>query len=219
MGGGSLVAGLAPRLGQLWGCPPAPPTPLRSDGSAGGRGAVCWDLWHGVTRRRCALTADLLAEEVRRAQQVRQRRRNAWMGAAVALVVLIGGCAAAHQRWRDHLDSSGHGQPRCVSWRQSAPGQRSWMPGTRANGAKENHRRALRPNPPWVDVMDALAMAAPQGVWVTGIELSEGRPLVIRGTALRQPGAAQFTNALMGPPLLEQVQLSFANGLRWADGR
>jgi len=214
MGGGSLVAGLAPRLGQLLGMPagalelPALATVARADAAqyAGAYGMA-------LLAAGAAQTADLLAEEVRRAQHLRQRRRNAWMGAAVALVVLIGGCAAAHQRWRDHLDLQ---RARAAAARELAT-ERSRAKKLDARyqeltAQAESLRRALRPNPPWVDVMDALAMAAPQGVWVTGIELERGRPLVIRGTALEAAGAAQFTNALMESPLLEQVQLSFANG-------
>lgn len=214
VGGGSLVAGLAPRLGQLLELPagalelPALGTAARADAAqyAGAYGMA-------LLAAGAALTADLLAEEVRRARQVRQRRRNAWMGAAVALVVLIGGCAAAHQRWRDHLDLQ---RARAAAVREVTT-ERSRAKKLDAkyqelSAQADSLRRALRPNPPWVDVMDALAMAAPQGVWVTGIELERGRPLVIRGTALEATGAAQFTNALMESPLLEQVQLNFANG-------
>lgn len=56
--------------------------------------------------------------------------------------------------------------------------------------------RAFDPAQPYSDVVTLLASRAPKGVWLNGISIERGKPLLVRGTALGNGGVSAYLDAL-----------------------
>ncbi|MBI3947530.1 MAG: pilus assembly protein PilM [Armatimonadetes bacterium] len=211
-GGGGALAGLAPRLEAALGIPVAPlrieplleagvPNPLQFAAAYGLAAAG------GLVQ-----TPDLLATEIRRAQAARRRRTRAWAVGTVVLVML--GCAGVigNRAWHSHRSALRH---RAAVARDAATA-RSITASLEARQEKlslhvQSLRAALGPQHAWIDVLNDVAARAPAGVWLTGIEMERGKPVIIRGTAMAPEKAAGFVSALAESRLLQQVRLIFAN--------
>ena len=61
------------------------------------------------------------------------------------------------------------------------------------------------------DVVTIVANAAPQGLWLTGLNLERGKDLSVRGTALSNAQVGAFNEALSATPRLKDVKLVFSN--------
>lgn len=70
---------------------------------------------------------------------------------------------------------------------------------------------ALNPDANYLDVLNDIVQRIPEGLWLTGITLEKGKPLVLRGTATGNGPIAQFTADLGKSPYLQAVTLTYAN--------
>lgn len=70
---------------------------------------------------------------------------------------------------------------------------------------------AAKPKQHASDVYIAVANAAVEGVWLTGVSFERGRPLTIRGTARSSDQVAAYVGALNLEPRFRDVTLAFSN--------
>lgn len=61
------------------------------------------------------------------------------------------------------------------------------------------------------DIVATIANLAPSTVWLSGITVERGKPVLIRGTAMNSDQVAQYVQALASEPRLRDVRLIFAN--------
>ncbi len=69
----------------------------------------------------------------------------------------------------------------------------------------------LNPSATYLDILNDMVQRMPEGLWLTGITLEKGKPLVLRGTATGNGPIAQFTSDLGKSPYLQAVTLTYAN--------
>ncbi len=214
-GGTGALAGLGPRLERSLGLPvvPAPCGPLHT---AGGENPLQYLAAYALARAGTGIgavqTPDLLAAETRQARVDQKRRARSWVTVAVCVVGLTWSSWVLYGAWRSHQETA---RVRAGLVRQLGQTHRlhEMLAGKKATLSLQAQalRAALRPEHPWVNVLNELAALAPQGVWLTGIDVERGKPLTIRGTAL-QPGlAADFAAALARSRLLDRAQLNYAS--------
>lgn len=67
---------------------------------------------------------------------------------------------------------------------------------TKAEHLAATLERAFDPAQPFSDVVTVLAAQTPGGVWLNGISLERGKPLLVRGTALRNEAVTSYLDAL-----------------------
>lgn len=212
-GGGGMLAGLPSVLERALGLPVEPlvvkpleeagvPHPLQY--------AAAYAMATAAATQ--AETLDLVATEVRRVRAARRRRSRMWAASIAGLLFLGGASVPGYRAWRAHGEAvRAHAAvSRDLAATQSVARGLTTRRQTLL-AQTQSLRAALSAEHPWVNVLNELAVRAPEGVWLTGIELERGKPLVVRGTALRAEQAADFVSALGKSPLLEQARLSFAN--------
>ncbi len=61
------------------------------------------------------------------------------------------------------------------------------------------------------DILTIIGNTAPTGVWLTGVDVERGKPLMIRGTATNSESVASFVRALTSSDRFREVRLVFAN--------
>ena len=66
---------------------------------------------------------------------------------------------------------------------------------------------AFEPGQRLSDALATITVAAPQTVWLSGVNMDRGRPIQIRGTALTNEAVTQFVNTLGGSERFRDVQL------------
>jgi Tfp pilus assembly protein PilN len=71
--------------------------------------------------------------------------------------------------------------------------------------------RGLKPGQRISDALLSVANDVPEGVWLTGMSLDRGKPMVLRGTAKSSEGVSEFVNKLSSNPRLREAKLVFAN--------
>ena len=67
---------------------------------------------------------------------------------------------------------------------------------TKAEALAKALDRAFDPAQPYGDVLGVLAAQAPDGVWLTGISIERGKPLIVRGTALQNEAVSTYLDSL-----------------------
>ncbi|MFQ3586841.1 MAG: PilN domain-containing protein [Fimbriimonadaceae bacterium] len=72
-------------------------------------------------------------------------------------------------------------------------------------------KRAFDVAQPLPDVVKLVSDEVPDGLWLTGITLERGRPLVLRGTAVRSDAVAEYLERLNRTERLRDVRLVFSN--------
>lgn len=84
---------------------------------------------------------------------------------------------------------------------------------TAAQAVAADLDRAFHPAQRVSDVLSIVGNLAPQGVWLTGVDVERGKPLLIRGTATSSEAVAGYVNALAGEKdkRFRDVRLVFAN--------
>jgi Tfp pilus assembly protein PilN len=70
---------------------------------------------------------------------------------------------------------------------------------------------AFQPAQKMGDVLAMVANRVPDGVWLTGLSLERGKPLVVRGTATSGDALAAYMQKLSHEPRLRDIHLVFAN--------
>lgn len=61
------------------------------------------------------------------------------------------------------------------------------------------------------DVVRVVSSLAPEGLWLTGVTLERGKPLMLRGTAMNNEAITRYLEALSGQSRFRDVKLVFAN--------
>ncbi|MBX7134920.1 MAG: PilN domain-containing protein [Fimbriimonadaceae bacterium] len=61
------------------------------------------------------------------------------------------------------------------------------------------------------DVVRVVSSLAPEGLWLTGVTLERGKPLMLRGTAMNNEAVTRYLEALSGQSRFRDVKLVFAN--------
>lgn len=212
-GGGGALRGLAAHLESELGVPVSaleadPPLVAGTENPLQYAAALGMALAHA----RQVQTVDLVAAMTRRAAAQRQQRLRGMIAGFLVVAVLASGAAWGYRAWRVR---EAEARERAALARAASEAIREAdRLRTRQKtllAQVQALRAALRPAHPWVEVLNELAARAPAGVWLTGIEVERGKPLVVRGTALQAAQAADFATALARSPILAQAQLSYAN--------
>jgi len=212
-GGGGALLGLASYLEARLGVPvtglePELPLTARAENPLQYAAALGMALAHA---RRLPLV-DLVAASTRKAKEARRRRTQLGVMAAVLVVALAWAGLWAQRTWKAREEAARH-LAALADAASKASREADRLRGRQRALLTEVRalRSALKPLHPWVDVLNELAALAPEGVWLTGVELERGKPLVVRGTALKAEQAADFASVLAQSRLLEQAELSYAN--------
>lgn len=74
--------------------------------------------------------------------------------------------------------------------------------------------RAFQPAQRPSDVIAVITNAVPKGVWLTGITLERGKPMLVRGTGTSSAAVAAFVAKLTAEPRFRDVRLVFANNAK-----
>ena len=72
-------------------------------------------------------------------------------------------------------------------------------------------QHAFKPAQSFGDVITVISNLAPQGVWLTSVNMERGRELQIRGTALRNELVSTFVQTLAAQARFRDVKMGFAN--------
>jgi len=72
-------------------------------------------------------------------------------------------------------------------------------------------KRGFQPAQRLGDVVTVISNRVPAGIWLSGITVERGKPIVIRGTAKTSNSVTDYYRALNGEPRLRDVRLVFAN--------
>lgn len=75
----------------------------------------------------------------------------------------------------------------------------------------ETLNRAFDPAQPLPDVIKLVSDEVPDGMWLTGITVERGRPLVLRGSAIRSDAVSEYLERLNRTERLRDVRLVFSN--------
>jgi hypothetical protein len=83
----------------------------------------------------------------------------------------------------------------------------------RAKASKVNEilTRALKPAQSFGDIMAVVANDAPGGLWLAGVNMERGKPIILRGTAMTSETVAVYLQKLASEPRFRDVKLIFAN--------
>ncbi len=71
--------------------------------------------------------------------------------------------------------------------------------------------RGFHPAQRMSDVLTVVSNLAPNGLWLTGVGIERGKPLLIRGTATTSEAVSAYVKALSAEKRLRDVRLVFAN--------
>lgn len=212
-GGGGALTGLAARLEEALGLP-VEPLHLEPLLEAGAPNPLQWVGAYGLAAVAGGLvqTPNLLAVQVQQARAARKRRIRNWVAGLACVVLLFCAVVFGYDAWRIHKETLRH---------QAAVAREAASARSIAASLQSRHktlsehvqslRAALSPQYAWIDVLNDLATRAPNGVWLTGIEMERGKPLIVRGTAMRPDQVAHFVSSLAQSPLLREARLMFAN--------
>ncbi len=79
------------------------------------------------------------------------------------------------------------------------------------NSKTERIMLGFEPSQPTSEVLTVVSNALPSGAWITGVLFERGKPLQVRGVALRSDVVSDYTSALALDSRFRDVKLVFAN--------
>ncbi len=149
------------------------------------------------------------AGEKRRLARMRSRARMALLAAAAAAVMTffsitgqmdkLAAAKASDARWQDSI--------RTVKSARDAVASRASR-FVRTAGLLAN---ALDPGQRPSEILTTVGNALPKDVWITGASFERGKPIQVRGTALKNEGVSEFIDKLSANERFRDVKLVFAN--------
>ncbi len=80
-----------------------------------------------------------------------------------------------------------------------------------ASAVYDDLKRAFQPAQPMSDVFTAVSNDVPNGVWLTGVSLERGKPLMLRGMAMSHEALGVYLQSLNANDRFRDSKLAFAN--------
>ncbi len=80
-----------------------------------------------------------------------------------------------------------------------------------ASAVYDDLKRAFQPAQPISDVFTAVSNDVPNGVWLTGVSLERGKPLMLRGMAMSHEALGVYLQSLNANERFRDSKLAFAN--------
>jgi Tfp pilus assembly protein PilN len=132
------------------------------------------------------------------------------MAAALLLSVLV---------WVEHSDAQAVVTRAGGVWARELSKMRSirdaeTSKAQRAAAIESSIKSAFHPAQPLSDLTAVIADSLPASVWLTGLTVERGKPVQIRGTAIRSNDVAALVDRLTASSRFREVRLVFANSAR-----
>lgn len=150
--------------------------------------------------------------EVRRSRQAKARNRTAQRALVAAIVaVLFGGFALSRRDAAETKASDAEAHQQVLLHRQTALEKKAEARSAQYEQAAKTLSVAFAPAQSFTDVLTVLGTAPASGLWLTGLTLERGKPLLIHGTSTDGHAAAKYVGDLSKSPRFRGMKLTFAN--------
>jgi Tfp pilus assembly protein PilN len=145
----------------------------------------------------------------RLAARRRKGRRGVAQRAIAAAIVGVASVAAAYWSYTNSTLTAANGYAQARKELTSAQSDQSAaaVANRQASESQALLNVGFRPSQTMSDVTTALAQLAPKSVWLTGLTLERGKPILVRGSTTSSKSVADFVSAINANPRFRNVKV------------